>query len=261
MFDYFYYGLPFFFTPILFSLILIICLGIITPYIIILANKDIDYKNKKIFIIYEKAISILLILHIVLTLINFIRIINFISNLIIGAVGIAIIYGIFYILEKNNIFITKPNIKKYLKFEKISVIGKIFIYICVFILSILGGMGLWEFIKRIFINFIEFTTPFFNLYFEKTGINVESFWENISNPEYMLILLIIAFVLVCIILLLFFIFILLFLIFIISVSNNYILDKFYNEKIRKKVKNNKDNFISKIFKKWKKDKSGDNYTI
>ena len=77
----------------------------------------------------------------------------------------------------------------------------------------------------------------------------------------MLILLIIAFVLVCIILLLFFIFILLFLIFIISVSNNYILDKFYNEKIRKKVKNNKDNFISKIFKKWKKDKSGDNYTI
>lgn len=261
MFDYFYYGLPFFFTPILFSLILIICLGIITPYIIILANKDIDYKNKKIFIIYEKAISILLILHIVLTLINFIRIINFISNLIIGAVGIAIIYGIFYILEKNNIFITKPNIKKYLKFEKISVIGKIFIYICVFILSILGGMGLWEFIKRIFINFIEFTSPFFNLYFEKTGINVESFWENISNPEYMLILLIIAFVLVCIILLLFFIFILLFLIFIISVSNNYILDKFYNEKIRKKVKNNKDNFISKIFKKWKKDKSGDNYTI
>lgn len=260
MFDYFYYGLPFFFTPILFSLILIISLGIITPYIIILANKDIDYKNKKIFIIYEKAISILLILHIVLTLINFIRIINFISNLIIGAVGIAIIYGIFYILEKNNIFITKPNIKKYLK-----LIGKIFIYICVFILSILGGilggMGLWEFIKIIFINFIEFTSPFFNLYFEKTGINVESFWENISNPEYMLILLIIAFVPVCIILLLFFIFILLFLIFIISVSNNYILDKFYNEKIRKKVKNNKDNFISKIFKKWKKDKSGDNYTI
>lgn len=260
MFDYFYYGLPFFFKPI-FSLILIICLGIITPYIIILADKDKDYKNKKIFIIYEKAISILLILHIVLILINSIRIINFISNLIIGAVGIAIIYGIFYILEKNNIFITKPNIKKYLKFEKISVIGKIFIYICVFILSILGGMGLWEFIKRIFINFIEFTSPFFILYFEKTGINVESFWENISNPEYMLILLIIAFVLVCIILLLFFIFILLFLIFIISVSNNYILDKFYNEKIRKKVKNNKDNFISKIFKKWKKDKSGDNYTI
>lgn len=253
---YDYYPLQFFFKPI-FSLILIVCLGIITPYIIILANKDIDYKNKKIFIIYEKAISILLILHIVLTLINFIRIINFISNLIIGAVGIAIIYGIFYILEKNNIFITKPNIKKYLKFEKISVIGKIFIYIW-FILSILGGMVLlWEFIKKI----IEFTNAFFILYFEKTGLNVESFWENISNPEYMLILLIIAFVLVCIILLLFFIFILLFLIFITSASNNYILDKFYNEKIRKKVKNNKDNFISKIFKKWKKDKNGDNYTI
>lgn len=248
MFDYFYYGLPFFFKPILFSLVLIICLGIITPYIIILANKDKDYKNKKIFIIYEKSISILLMLHIILTLINIL--IRNIFNLIIGAVGIAIIYGIFYILEKNNIFITKPNIKKYLKFEKISVIGKIFIYICVFILSILGGMGLWEFIKKIFIDFIEFTSLFFNLYFEKTGLNVKSFWENISNPEYMLILLIIAFVLVCIILLLFFIFILLFLIFITSASNNYILDKFY-----------KDNFISKIFKKWKKDKNGDNYTI
>lgn len=51
---YDYYPLQFFFKPI-FSLILIICLGIITPYIIILANKDIDYKNKKIFIIYEKG--------------------------------------------------------------------------------------------------------------------------------------------------------------------------------------------------------------
>ncbi len=144
---YDYYPLQFFFKPILFSLVLIICLGIITPYIIILANKDKDYKNKKIFIIYEKAISILLILHIVLILINSIRIINFISNLIIGAVGIAIIYGIFYILEKNNIFITKPNIKKYLKFEKISVIGKIFIYIMrIYIIYIrrYGIMGIYK---------------------------------------------------------------------------------------------------------------------
>ena len=31
----------------IFSLALIICLGIITPYIIKLANKDKDYKNKK----------------------------------------------------------------------------------------------------------------------------------------------------------------------------------------------------------------------
>ena len=147
---YDYYPLQFFFKPI-FSLALIICLGIITPYIIILANKDKDYKNKKIFIIYEKAISILLMLHIILTLINFLitsikltlitstnlilinpritlikfLIINFISKLIIGAVGIAIIYGICCILDKNNIVIYK---KSYIN-KVFHTIGKIPYYI------------------------------------------------------------------------------------------------------------------------------------
>lgn len=121
MFDYFYYypllSLPLFLNPI-FSLALIICLGIITPYIIILANKDKDYKNKKLFIIYEKAINILSFLHIALTLIFIIisilayRYGLIFLSLIIVAVGIAIIYGICYILEKNNISIAKPNINK-----------------------------------------------------------------------------------------------------------------------------------------------------
>lgn len=118
MFDYFYYyPLPLFLNPI-FSLALIICLGIITPYIIILANKDKDYKNKKLFIIYEKAINILSFLHIALTLIFIIisilayRYGLIFLSLIIGGVGIAIIYGICYILEKNNISIIKPNINK-----------------------------------------------------------------------------------------------------------------------------------------------------
>ena len=118
MFDYFYYyPFPFFLSPI-FSLILIVILAIITPYIIILANKDKDYKNKKLFIIYEKAINILSFLHIALTLIFIIisilayRYGLIFLSLIIGGVGIAIIYGICYILEKNNISIIKPNINK-----------------------------------------------------------------------------------------------------------------------------------------------------
>ena len=121
MFDYFYYypllSLPLFLNPI-FSLALIICLGIITPYIIILANKDKDYKNKKLFIIYEKAINILSFLHIALTLIFIIiSILEYrygliFLSLIIVAIGIAIIYGLCYILEKNNISIAKPNINK-----------------------------------------------------------------------------------------------------------------------------------------------------
>ena len=118
MFDYFYYyPFPLFLNP-MFSLVLIICLGIITPYIIILANKDKDYKNKKLFIIYEKAINILSFLHTILTLIFIIisilarRYELIFLSLIIGAVGIAIIYGICYILEKNNISIVKPNINK-----------------------------------------------------------------------------------------------------------------------------------------------------
>ena len=118
MFDYFYYyPFPLFLNP-MFSLVLIVILAIITPYIIILANKDKDYKNKKLFIIYEKAINILSFLHIALTLIFIIisilayRYGLIFLSLIIGGVGIAIIYGICYILEKNNISIVKPNINK-----------------------------------------------------------------------------------------------------------------------------------------------------
>lgn len=72
----------------------------------------------------KKAISILLMLHIILTLINFL-IINFISKLIIGAVGIAIIYGICCILDKNNIVIYK---KSYIN-KVFHTIGKIPYYI------------------------------------------------------------------------------------------------------------------------------------
>lgn len=125
LFNYNYYDLLLFLTLILFSLLLfnfflIIILGIITPFIIKLANKDKDYKSKIFFIIYKKAISILFFLHIVLTsisiLISIFRVyfeayfIIFIITLIIGVVGIAIIYGICYFLDKNNI--DKPNIKK-----------------------------------------------------------------------------------------------------------------------------------------------------
>mgnify|MGYP004545492909 CR=1 FL=1 len=118
MFDYFYYyPFPLFLNP-MFSLVLIVILAIITPYIIILANKDKDYKNKKLFIVYEKAINILSFLHTILTLIFIIisilayRYGLIFLSLIIGGVGIAIIYGICYILEKNNISIVKPNINK-----------------------------------------------------------------------------------------------------------------------------------------------------
>ena len=115
-----------FLNPI-FSLALIICLGIIIPYK--------DYKNKKLFIIYEKAINILSFLHIALTLIFIIisileyRYELIFLSLIIGAVGIAIIYGICYILEKNNISIAKPNIKKILY----AIVHICLIGLCVFI--------------------------------------------------------------------------------------------------------------------------------
>ena len=125
LFNYHYYDLLLLlFSLLLFNFFLIIILGIITPFIIKLANKDKDYKNKIFFIIYKKVISILFFLDIVLTsisilisiLINIFRVyfeayfIIFIITLIIGVVGIAIIYGICYFLDKNNI--DKPNIKK-----------------------------------------------------------------------------------------------------------------------------------------------------
>lgn len=153
MFDYFYYypllSLPLFLNPI-FSLALIICLGIITPYIIILANKDKDYKNKKLFIIYEKAINILSFLHIALTLIFIIisilaynRYGLIFLGLIIVAIGIAIIYGLCYILEKNNISIAKPNI------NKISIM-KIILYAIAPICLI--GLSIFIFNDRDYIN-------------------------------------------------------------------------------------------------------------
>lgn len=206
MFDYFYYypllSLPLFLNPI-FSLALIICLGIITPYIIILANKDKDYKNKKLFIIYEKAINILSFLHIALTLIFIIisilayRYGLIFLSLIIVAVGIAIIYGIFYILEKNNIFITKPNINK-IFYVIGEILEKIFYIFCVILYAIVPIclIGLCVFI---FVN------------------------SNYNNNSESNILLIIALILLSIFLLLYFLVIMI------------------NSKLNKIIKNNENN--------------------
>lgn len=220
MFDYFYYypllSLPLFLNPI-FSLALIICLGIITPYIIILANKDKDYKNKKLFIIYEKAINILSFLHIALTLIFIIisilayRYGLIFLSLIIVAVGIAIIYGIFYILEKNNIFITKPNINK-IFYVIGEILEKIFYIFCVILYAIVPIclIGLCVFI---FVN------------------------SNYNNSESN-ILLIIALILLSIFLLLYFLVIMI------------------NSKLNKIIKNNKNNSLNELetTKKGNKDK-------
>lgn len=197
---YDYYSLSLFLNPI-FSLALIICIGIITPYIIILANKDKDYKNKKLFIIYEKVINILSFLHIALTLIFIIisilayRYGLIFLSLIIGGVGIAIIYGICYILEKNNIYIAKPNI------NKISII-KIILYAIVPICLI--GLSI----------FIFNDTDYFN------------------NPE-LSILLIIALILLSIFLLLYFSAII-----INSKLNKIIKNNFSNELENNKKDNN-----------------------
>lgn len=120
LFDYYYYEflIPIIFSILLFNFFLIIIIGIITPFIVKLANKDKDYKSKIFFIIYKKAISMLFFLDIVLIsisiLINIFRAYFredfIIIDLIIGVVGIAIIYGICYFLDKNNI--DKPNIRK-----------------------------------------------------------------------------------------------------------------------------------------------------
>lgn len=115
-------------------LFLMVILEFITPFIIRLANKNKDYRNKKIFIIYKKSISILFFLHMVLTLIiiligifngDFIG--SLIDTLIIGGVGFFIIYGIYYFLNKNNIDIDKSiaNKMSYVNY----IIGKIFHYI------------------------------------------------------------------------------------------------------------------------------------
>ena len=225
MFDYFYYypllSLPLFLNPI-FSLALIICLGIITPYIIILANKDKDYKNKKLFIIYEKAINILSFLHIALTLIFIIisilayRYGLIFLSLIIGGVGIAIIYGICYILEKNNIFITKPNINK-IFYVIGEILEKIFYIFCVILYAIVPIclIGLCVFI---FVN-----SDYFN------------------NSE-LSILLIIALILLSIFLLLYFLVIMI------------------NSKLNKIIKNNKNNSSNEL-ETTKKDNKDKDYII
>ena len=222
MFDYFYYypllSLPLFLNPI-FSLALIICLGIITPYIIILANKDKDYKNKKLFIIYEKAINILSFLHIALTLIFIIisilaynRYGLIFLSLIIVAIGIAIIYGLCYILEKNNIFITKPNINK-IFYVIGEILEKIFYIFCVILYAIVPIclIGLCVFI---FVN------------------------SNYNNNSESNILLIIALILLSIFLLLYFLVIMI------------------NSKLNKIIKNNKNNSSNELetTKKYNKDK-------
>ena len=56
-----------------FSFLLIILLGGYTLYLIKLVNKNSDYKNKNYFKLYEKLINILLGLHVLLSLIDFIR--------------------------------------------------------------------------------------------------------------------------------------------------------------------------------------------
>ncbi|WP_302368152.1 hypothetical protein [Brachyspira aalborgi] len=222
MFDYFYYyPLPLFLNPI-FSLALIICLGIITPYIIILANKDKDYKNKKLFIIYEKAINILSFLHIALTLIFIIisilayRYGLIFLSLIIVAVGIAIIYGIFYILEKNNIFITKPNINK-IFYVIGEILEKIFYIFCVILYAIVPIclIGLCVFI---FVN------------------------SNYNNNSESNILLIIALILLSIFLLLYFLVIMI------------------NSKLNKIIKNNKNNSSNEL-ETTKKDNKDKDYII
>lgn len=225
MFDYFYYypllSLPLFLNPI-FSLALIICLGIITPYIIILANKDKDYKNKKLFIIYEKAINILSFLHIALTLIFIIisilayRYGLIFLSLIIVAVGIAIIYGIFYILEKNNIFITKPNINK-IFYVIGEILEKIFYIFCVILYAIVPIclIGLCVFI---FVN------------------------SNYNNNSESNILLIIALILLSIFLLLYFLVIMI------------------NSKLNKIIKNNKNNSSNEL-ETTKKDNKDNDYII
>lgn len=225
MFDYFYYypllSLPLFLNPI-FSLALIICLGIITPYIIILANKDKDYKNKKLFIIYEKAINILSFLHIALTLIFIIisilayRYGLIFLSLIIVAVGIAIIYGIFYILEKNNIFITKPDINK-IFYVIGEILEKIFYIFCVILYAIVPIclIGLCVFI---FVN------------------------SNYNNNSESNILLIIALILLSIFLLLYFLVIMI------------------NSKLNKIIKNNKNNSSNEL-ETTKKDNKDKDYII
>lgn len=93
-----------------FSFLLIILLGTYTLYLIKLVNKNSDYKNKNYFTLYEKAINILLVLHVLLSLIDCIihEGVLGVFYLIVGVIGVAIIYGLFYMLSKNSVSIAKP---------------------------------------------------------------------------------------------------------------------------------------------------------
>ena len=248
MFDYFYYypllSLPLFLNPI-FSLALIICLGIITPYIIILANKDKDYKNKKLFIIYEKAINILSFLHIALTLIFIIisilaynRYGLIFLSLIIVAIGIAIIYGLCYILEKNNIFITKPNINK-IFYVIGEILEKIFYIFCVILKSlVLVYILTLEKIFYIFCVILYAIVPICLI-----GLCVFIFVNsNYNNNSESNILLIIALILLSIFLLLYFLVIMI------------------NSKLNKIIKNNKNNSSNEL-ETTKKDNKDNDYII
>lgn len=120
MFDYFYgyndYGYKYFFYflsfILIFSFILIVILGVITPYIFYSESKDKNYKKKIFFRIYEASTNILFFLYIVLISINIligVLIVIFgneegwfliIFSFIIGGIGIFIVYGIFNALQK-----------------------------------------------------------------------------------------------------------------------------------------------------------------
>lgn len=243
MFHYFYYPLPFFLNSI-FSLFLIVFLGLITPYIIILANKNEDYKKKKFFIIYEKAISILLILHIILTLIN-LPLINFILNLFIGVIGIAIIYGICHILDKNNIAIDKSIMSKIYY-----TIGKIFFYIEKMIKTIFSPIIVPIAIPICILIFIFYKMNY--------NIDLQSFLEKIINninSEYMPILLSIAIILAAIFCLFF---ILIFVVIMINSMIAIINQKL--DKINKNIENNKSAFSSEL-ETTKKDNNDNDYII
>lgn len=107
--DYiFYHFLHYSITRFSFSLIILI--GIYTLYLIKLVNKNSDYKNKNYFTLYEKAINILLVLHVLLSLIDCIihECVLGVFYLIVGVIGVTIIYGLFYMLSKNSVSIAKP---------------------------------------------------------------------------------------------------------------------------------------------------------
>ena len=189
-------------------------------------------------------------LHIILTLINFL-IINFISKLIIGAVGIAIIYRICCILDKNNIVIYK---KSYIN-KVFHTIGKIPYYI--------KNINIIETIIPILAPIV---IPICSLIYIFATINnsidLQSFSEIIDNiknnnsSEYIApMLLIIAIILVAIFCLFF---ILIFLVFMIN-STVIIINSNLN-KIIKNNENNESNSLAKL-KTTKKDNNDNDYTI